>query len=866
MAILFMLLVGNALVAAQSLRDGVRAQQEFESTYRALLQIERVSAALADLDARLFSALASDDEAKLGPYRESFSELDAAAAQLFAPESANPVLQQQTAVLAALVAERLNLASAAIQLWQNQGAPAALAQLDSVRGQALIDRFQETMHLIRSEQTSFLAQRAASIQAYEQTTSVTFAVASLAAVLLLSTVLWMTQADGVKRDVAEQRLRVERSRFEATITSIGEGVIAADKAGCVTFLNPVAEALTGWHAEEANGQRLDDVCRVVGAAEREPSPNSAGLVAHHILQSKDGREVLIEINNAPIYASDGMLDGMVMVFRDVGAQFSARQALYQSEERYRTLAETVPHHVFVLQADGVLSYMNQRMRAYLGVTATASQQDLLAATHAADRASFLGTWQNARARGIPFVYEHRMRSADGPYCWFLTRIEPITDSSGKPDSWVGTSTDIDNQRSAIVRERLLADASRELVQTLDYELALPAIAQLAVPQLADICVISLIQDDGTLKRAAVVYHDLAKQPLLDWWHEHHPKSDDQRYVEQVLRSGQSVFAPVVTPEVMARLSDDPEAQRQLAQLGLSSAIVVAISARRRMLGALTFLSHTPDRHFIAEDVALAEELGYRVGLAIDNAQLYREAQAAITTREQFISIASHELKTPLTSLLGYAEILQRRTEHDPAFQERDRHAASVILEQIERLHHMVVSLLDFSRLQNGQLSIERSVFNISRLIQNVAAAAQIAAPHHTINLVEHTLNMAILGDELRLEQVVQNLLQNAAKYSPEGTNITIEVVRRAQDVEMTVTDQGIGIPADDLPQLFQRFYRASNVDSRRVSGMGLGLYVVKEIVELHGGSLHVASVEGQGSVFTVRLPAGEQGSSHARTD
>jgi signal transduction histidine kinase len=204
-------------------------------------------------------------------------------------------------------------------------------------------------------------------------------------------------------------------------------------------------------------------------------------------------------------------------------------------------------------------------------------------------------------------------------------------------------------------------------------------------------------------------------------------------------------------------------------------------------------------------------------------------------------------------LLGYAELLQRRTMREGTLSERDRRAVQVIVEQAMRLNRMVASLLDLSRIETGQLSIERAPVDLRGLVRRVVEEMQLALDRHTITIHSPDQPVLIMGDELRLEQVLQNLISNAIKYSPEGGPITVQVEQYDARARVAVTDRGIGIPAEALPRLFQRFYRASNVDPQS-SGMGLGLYVVREIVALHGGEVHVTSREGEGSTFTICLP------------
>lgn len=179
----------------------------------------------------------------------------------------------------------------------------------------------------------------------------------------------------------------------------------------------------------------------------------------------------------------------------------------------------------------------------------------------------------------------------------------------------------------------------------------------------------------------------------------------------------------------------------------------------------------------------------------------------------------------------------------------------MVVGQAQRLNRMIESLLDISRIQVGQFRLETAPLDLCTLVERVVTEVQPALERHTVTCTHNGTPLLVMGDALRLEQVIQNLLQNAVKYSPDGGAVRVHVERRNGEVALSVADDGIGIPQAAQELLFQRFYRAPNAEAQRMSGMGIGLYVVKEIVTLHGGRVEVASREGEGSIFTVTLPA-----------
>ena len=280
----------------------------------------------------------------------------------------------------------------------------------------------------------------------------------------------------------------------------------------------------------------------------------------------------------------------------------------------------------------------------------------------------------------------------------------------------------------------------------------------------------------------------------------------------------------------------------------------------RVSGALG-LSFGEAHVFNGDERTFLLTLASQCAQALERARLYEaerqaraRAEAGVRLRDQFLSIAAHELKTPLTSLLGYAQLFQRRTLRVGNLSEADQRALGVIVAQSARLNRMVAALLDIARIESGQLSIQRAPLDLCELARRVVEEAREQAEEHPLEITCQPEQLLIEGDDLRLEQVLQNLIQNAIKYSPPGAPVAVRLERQGAYASVAVADRGIGIPEAALARLFQRFYRAPNVDERQISGMGIGLFVVKEIIMLHDGTVEVESIEGQGSTFSFRLP------------
>ncbi|MGE3908488.1 MAG: ATP-binding protein [Chloroflexota bacterium] len=410
---------------------------------------------------------------------------------------------------------------------------------------------------------------------------------------------------------------------------------------------------------------------------------------------------------------------------------------------------------------------------------------------------------------------------------------------------------------AEARFRILASASGELTRSLDETAIINALARIVVHELADWCTVDTLNADGTLQCVDVLHADARRQALAATLLTVPPIGGTTH--DHPGHSGASLLFTTVTPKQLVSLSHSPEHRRTLEWLGMRSLMVVPLRVRDQTIGSLTCVLGRGGRRYGADDLALAQELGLRAALAIDNARLFAaehaaraDAEAAVRVRDEFLAVAAHELKTPITSLRGFAELgvrtLNARGSLEPALARR---TLETIERQSARLGALVANLLEVARDTATRTSISPRSINVAELIRLAVETARVRAPEHSFTL-EGPETAEILGDPLRLEQVITNLLDNAVKYSPPDTLIEVSVQATEDTVDLVVRDHGMGIPPEHHERIFDRYFQAH--PGGETSGMGLGLYISQQIIQGHGGVIRAELPEDGGVRMIVTLP------------
>jgi predicted ATPase/signal transduction histidine kinase/tRNA A-37 threonylcarbamoyl transferase component Bud32 len=452
----------------------------------------------------------------------------------------------------------------------------------------------------------------------------------------------------------------------------------------------------------------------------------------------------------------------------------------------------------------------------------------------------------AGALGVLYLENRTLRGAFPPQ-----RLAAVEVLAAQAAISVENVRHLERERAARERSELFAEASALLSESLEIGVILTHLCRLLVRTLADWCVVDLVENNQ-IRRAAQAHADETKEALIVEMRERYPaRWDSPQPVAQVIRTGQPVLLPEVSAEMAGRYTVDEGHLGIVRGLGVRSAMVIPLRARGHVLGALTVVSARAERPLGQAEREVIEELARRAAIAVDNAQLYQQTREAVRMRDEFLSVASHELNTPMTALMLNLEalLMAPRKGLSP-----DRVLSMIGLaeRQGRRLTRLIRELLDVTRLERGAIALEREEVELGTLVRGVVArfspelnqagcAVSVDAPDPVVGRWE----------PMRLEQVVLNLLSNASKFG-KGKPIEVRVERRGGIASLSVTDHGIGIHPAHQQRIFERFERG--VSATHYGGLGLGLYVCRGLIQAHGGTIRVESQPDQGATFIVELP------------
>jgi len=675
----------------------------------------------------------------------------------------------------------------------------------------------------------------------------------------------------LRSEVLDAVFRVSRSPMVLLDT---EGRIIRFSGGC-------SEA-TGYSAAEAVGRPIWDL--LIPADEREDVMRIFRELSHGSLPNthendwltRTDERIRLAWSNSPILGPGGEVAYILGTGINVSEQRRIEAALQQSEslresEKVRHEVEARLAAVVTISADAIIScdaeqritFFNGGAEKFFGWTAEEVKgrplgillpeplrplhrqhvDDFATAPESSHRMGDRREIMGLRRTGETFPAEASISSrtdVDGePICTVVLR--DLTERRALEKAL----------RDREFRQRVLADAGRDLSATLNFEQTLQSIADLAVRTIANHCIIDVLEA-GEATRLVVAPQDPAKKEIAEFLCRVALDRTRPHLVSSVHESARPILVEEVSKECLDELAEGEAYGRLLGALAPRSILAVPLIARSQLLGVILLISAEPGRRYGPSDLELAVELADRAALALDNARLYQKAQRAIALREDMISFVSHDLRNPLYSAGLMLDILARNAKADEAGVQ----AGSCILEirrVIAEMSHLIGDLLDVSLIEAGSLRLDRGIHSVQRLLEEALATMRPLADKRQI-LLELSVDPDVApvhADADRTLQIVHNLVGNALKFTPTGGHVIVSAANVDAGVRFSVQDTGPGIEPHTLDNLFDRYWQAGRTGT---AGVGLGLAIVEGIVCAHGGSIEVESSEGEGSTFHVVLP------------
>jgi PAS domain S-box-containing protein len=653
--------------------------------------------------------------------------------------------------------------------------------------------------------------------------------------------------------------------YRAFIEASHSIVWTTDGAGRASADSPTWREFTGQSEAEWRGHQAYDPVHPddVGAlrdAWTSAKATATRLEAEFRLRRADGQYVWMHASAVPFLDRDGHVREWFGVTSDISARKLAELETERALQLWHTTLRSIGDAVISTDAAGRVRFMNPVAERLTGWTPTDAAGQPLREVFPIFNEETGAVVENPvekvlREGIIVGLANHTvLRQRSGFEVPIDDSAAPIHGPSGDIEGVVLVFRDASEEKRELLRRGFLSEATQRLLEATDYKDTLAQIAQLAVPRLADWVGVDLADDStGKTHHVAVAHVDPTKVEFARELGERYPADPNAPTgVSNVIRTGRSEFYPQIPKAMLERAAVDAEHLRMIRELDLRSAMIVPLPGRTRVLGAITFIYAQSDRRYSAHDLEFAEELARRAGLIIERRRLEEEADYANRMKDEFLATMSHELRTPLQAILGYSSMLRRGVAREPdkALDAIERNAGAQA--------RLVEDILDVSRIVSGKLRLSMSRVDIAGAVraalESIGPAAEARRIRVSFDLPEEL--GTIRGDADRIQQITWNLLSNAIKFTPPGGTVEVRAERTGSSVRIAVRDTGKGIPREHISTIFERFRQLDSSTTRQHGGLGLGLAIVRYLVEAHGGTVAAESEgPGKGATFVVTLPA-----------
>ncbi len=687
-----------------------------------------------------------------------------------------------------------------------------------------------------------------------------------------------------RADAAANRMGRAHAQLEGVLRGVTDGITVQSTRGELIYVNEAAANLTGFESAQqmldasvadimARFELLDpdggpfDPRQLPGrlALQGETAPER--LVRFRVRATGSERFALVRANAVKLPTPDGPEELVaVNVFHDVTERRRQEDALRVSQEWFATTLASIGDAVIATEADGAVRFMNPLAEQLTGWALSDATGRPLAEVfrivNEETRQPVESPVDRVLREGkVVGLANHTILLAkDGNEVAIDDSAAPIRGADQRLVGTVLVFRDVSQRRVEEQRRAFITRATAELGASLDYKQTLATVARLAVPAIGDWCAVDILED-GKLHRLAVEHVDPAKVKLVFDLQSRYPADPESKTgLHEVVRSGKPMFWPEIPEQAITAAAKDETHLELLKQLQLRSYLAVPLSANGKVLGAFALAMAESGRKFEPRDLELVTALADRAALAVNHAQLYADADQsrgdalrANRAKDEFLAMLGHELRNPLAPMLTALQLMKLRA---PDVLQRER---AILERQLKHVVALIQDLLDVSRITSGKIELARETVDLS---ETLAKALEQTGPlledrRHQV-VTDIRAGLKVPGDPVRLAQVLSNLISNAAKYTEPGGRIEISAAHDEGNVVVRVRDNGVGLGPELLPRVFDLFVQGGQSMDRAKGGLGLGLAIVRSVVELHGGRVQALSEGfGKGSEFRVVLPAPE---------
>ncbi len=803
-------------------------------SHQVIAGLEKVLALTTEAETGVRGYILARDAAYLEPYREAIRTIDTKVDEIHELTKDNATLHGLFIELRERLSGRLGLLEQAINAFESGGIDAINRLLADRAGMNSMEALRATVKKMSANEQSILANRKSDSETMYAIALISGFGTGLAALVAVAAFIGLLLRHQHASNVSNAVIAKQAEQLRVTLESIGDAVISTDRSGMVSFMNPIAEKLTGWNTGSAQGVPLETVFRIINESTRAPVENPAnralrdgaiiGLANHTVLIAKDGAEYNIDDSAAPIRDQRGDVIGAVLVFRDISARQAAERALRETEERFRSMADAAPVLIWKSDPDKLCTWFNATWLQFVG---RSMEQEVGAGwmqnVHPDDYDRCSRVYNESFDERQAFTMDYRMKRHDGEYRWIVNHATPRYEGETLPANfagYIGSCVDITDRKQT---EAALQESESR------FRTAVGIVSSL----------IWTNDGDGKMVDEQPGWATFTGQSHREyqgygWTSAVHPED-----VKGTLEAWKRAVA------TKSNFCFEHRVRRHDGQWRLfnvrAAPVLGAGGAVAEWVGVHTDITDQQQTELRREQLLISERAART------------EAERAGWLKDEFLATLSHELRTPLTAILGWTHILLEK----PLAAQTVGQGLAVIDRNARLQAKLIADLLDMSRIISGKMRLEVQQVDFQAVIGAAVESVRpsIEAKGIRIQSIVEPIRETVNGDPARLQQIVWNLLSNAVKFTPRGERIQIVLAAINSHIQLSVEDTGQGISAEFLPHIFQRFRQADSSAARTHGGLGLGLSIVRQLVELHGGSIRAESGgEGKGATFTVQFP------------